>query len=214
MSRVSSPLLSWGASGQIAKTQVYSQWKGRPYVRRYVVPANPNSTDQQKTRNSFKFLNGLWQYMPSGAVAAWQLYANNNQFTPRNGWLKQNVSPLRTASDLTGITLSVAAGSGIIADAISTTATSGGIDVSLTAPSLPTGWSIDAAYALAVKDVDPQSSEEYNTGSGSTASTPWDISLTGLESGALYIVGGWFEFSKNNGAKAYGLSLQTTETPS
>jgi len=53
MPKTTAPLLSFDARGQIAHTQVYSSWRGRPYVRRYSVGTNPNTSDQQLTRNAF-----------------------------------------------------------------------------------------------------------------------------------------------------------------
>ncbi len=35
-----------GASGQFAKAMVFAGWKGVSYVRKYVIPANPQSHDQ------------------------------------------------------------------------------------------------------------------------------------------------------------------------
>src|SRR3954464_4305815 len=94
MARVVAPLLSFGASGAIGKSQVYSKWKGRPYARRYIIPSNPNTTAQQGVRGVFGFLNDLWKYLPGSALSAWQLYAEGSQITARNGWLKQNVAAL------------------------------------------------------------------------------------------------------------------------
>lgn len=50
MAKLKAPLLSFGASGQIAKTIVYFPWKGLNVARKHVVPANPNTTDQQTQR--------------------------------------------------------------------------------------------------------------------------------------------------------------------
>lgn len=63
MSKTTAPLLSIGASGQFAKTLVAATWKGVPYMRRYVVPANPNTAGQQAQRNAM-----------SAAVAAYRNY--------------------------------------------------------------------------------------------------------------------------------------------
>jgi len=43
MSKLTGPLLSFGARGQIGKAMVTSTWKGVPYARQYVVPANPQT---------------------------------------------------------------------------------------------------------------------------------------------------------------------------
>lgn len=213
MSKVRAPLLSWGAGGQIAKTQVYSQWKGRPYVRQYVVPANPNSPGQQLTRNTFRYLNRLWQYLPAGALGAWKLYAQNQRYTDRNGWLSVNNPLLRTKTDLTDAILSIGAGSGIVAQGMTATPGAGSITVALTAPELPTGWTIVNAWAMAVASVNPQVSDVYDAVSGFDASTPYSIELSGLTASQEYVVGGWFEYTKPDGKPAFGISLQDVATP-
>lgn len=50
MAKVAGPLFSLRASGAIAETLVYFAWKGLKVVRSYVVPANPQSTDQTTQR--------------------------------------------------------------------------------------------------------------------------------------------------------------------
>lgn len=50
MAKLIGPLFSLSASGKLAKTLVYSDWKGINYARQYVVPANPNSASQQVQR--------------------------------------------------------------------------------------------------------------------------------------------------------------------
>ena len=213
MAKVVAPLLGWSASGQIAKTQVYAEWKGRPYARRYVIPANPNTAGQQLTRNTFKFLNALWQFMPAASIAAWQLYAVVSRFTPRNGWLKQNNGPLRTETDLLLLTASTAAGSGLVATSMVLVAASTQITATLVAPTVPVGWTVDAAHAVAIRNVDPQTSEIYDVGYATDVSAPYDCIITGLTDAVEYVVGGWFEYTKANGQKAYGVSLSDTETP-
>ena len=46
MAKVKGPLMSLEASGSIANTITFSIWKGRPYVRQLVTPANPSSAGQ------------------------------------------------------------------------------------------------------------------------------------------------------------------------
>jgi hypothetical protein len=213
MAKTNAPLLSWGASGSIAKTQVYSTWKGRPYVRRHVIPRDPNTAEQQSVRGLFAFLNDLWKYLPSGALGAWKLYADNSRFTDRNGWIKQNLKPLQGETDLDNILLSVAAGGGIIAAAMNITPGNAQLEVALTAPALPAGWSITKAWALAVRNVDPTSSTVYDVASGSADTGPYEITLTGLTNGEEYIVGGWFEYETADGKTAYGPAKQNAATP-
>lgn len=213
MAKVTAPLLSFGAAGQIGSAQVYASWKGRAYARRYVTPSNPNTTAQQETRSTFRTLNSLWRYMPSSATAAWELYGRNSRFTARNGWLKQNISALLNQTDLTAIVLSPAAGGGIAATSITVTPGDGQVTVDLTAPVLPVGWTITAATAVAVRNIDPQSSGPMDVVGDTDTSAPWSITLTGLTNGQSYVVGGWFSYEKPDGQPAYGVSMQTTATP-
>jgi hypothetical protein len=41
-------------TGQVGKTYVGGIWKGIPYFRKYVIPANPKTTDQVAQRGKFK----------------------------------------------------------------------------------------------------------------------------------------------------------------
>jgi len=77
MAKVKGPLFSLAASGQIAKTLVYMSWKGIADVRKYVIPANPNTAGQQEQRGFFSTAVGQWHTDGFTAVdvAAWNLYA-------------------------------------------------------------------------------------------------------------------------------------------
>lgn len=213
MSKTTAPLLSFDARGQLGQTLVYSSWKGRAYARRYVVPANPQTAEQTKTRSVFSGLNAIWRFMPATAQAAWNLYADNSRITARNAWLKANVRALRGSADLTPITLSPAAGSGLTAQGIEVTPTVGGATIAVVEPTLPAGWTIVAAHALAIAQQDPHGATTAEIVSGSDTTTPYSIALTGLTTGTTYVIGAWFEYAKADGSKAYGAAQQTTVTP-
>lgn len=53
MARVNAPLFSFTARGQLAKSLVYSTWKGIDDVRSYAIPTNPRSSAQVTQRNYF-----------------------------------------------------------------------------------------------------------------------------------------------------------------
>jgi len=67
------------ASGSVGPA-VFSRWKGRPYVRTKVTPANPNTALQQTQRNHMARVNAWW----AGAKA----------------YLKQYLTPLAQARSL------------------------------------------------------------------------------------------------------------------
>jgi len=50
VAKLKAPLLSLGASGQLAKTLVFFGWKGLNVAREYVVPANPKTASQVTQR--------------------------------------------------------------------------------------------------------------------------------------------------------------------
>lgn len=77
MAKVKGPLFSLSASGQIAKTLVYGDWKGIDVVRKYVIPANPNTAGQQAQRAIFAAAVEDWHTDGFTAidVVAWNLYA-------------------------------------------------------------------------------------------------------------------------------------------
>ena len=68
MAKVSGPLLSLSASGKFANTMVASVWKGLPYMRQFVVPANPNTTAQAAHRALFTLGVTFWQTLKAVAI--------------------------------------------------------------------------------------------------------------------------------------------------
>jgi len=75
MARVSGPLLSLDASGQIYKTLVASIWKGRNYMRGYFVPTNRDSDPQKVRKAIFGQAIKAWQADYPGSNDAWDVAA-------------------------------------------------------------------------------------------------------------------------------------------
>lgn len=61
MAKVTSPLMSLDASGTIGNALVFSKWKGRNYVRQYVIPAYSNTTEQANIRLIFEQASLAWK---------------------------------------------------------------------------------------------------------------------------------------------------------
>jgi len=61
MAKLTGPLFSLSASGKLAKTLVYADWKGIDYARQYVIPSNPNSAGQQTQRGFLTTAVAQWQ---------------------------------------------------------------------------------------------------------------------------------------------------------
>lgn len=207
MSKTIAPLLSFGASGAIAKTQVYSTWKGRAYARRYVIPANPNTAEQQLTRSVFAWLNQVWKFSPASMTDAFDAYAQGQVMTGRNAFIKQNLSGLREEADLANFIFSPGARSGIASPSLVLTPGNDEIQAVLTAPALPVGWTIAKAQFAAIRDQDPNTGVLYTVTAAEDAATPFDVTISGLVSAVTYYVGGWFEFTRPDGKTAYGRSI-------
>jgi len=152
--------------------------------------------------------------MPSGALAAWNAYADTNRFTATNGFIKQNLPGLREETDLDNFVPSPAAGGGIPAAAMVLTGGALQITAALTAPTLPTGWTIIAGHALAIKQQDPQSGTAYSLFYATDASAPYSCVITGLAAATEYVVGGWFSYQKTPTEEAYGIALVDSATTS
>lgn len=78
MAKVIGPLFSFGASGKLAKTLIYSVWKGIKTVKQYVVPSNPKTDAQQTQRGFWKTVVDLWHSTNWNAadLTAWNLLAS------------------------------------------------------------------------------------------------------------------------------------------
>ena len=217
MAKVTGPLLSLGAGGSIAKTQVYSKWRGVPYVRQHVIPANPDTTDQQLTRNIFSTMNVMWKISPAGVQAPWLLYATGQPFVGRNAWLAKNVkqlynkaAPLASMATMIG---SPGAKGGTPPDAIAVSSPGAGqIDVDLTDGVAPTGWTLTAHQCFVFIDQAPDDLfASIVTFAEDTGPPPSVISLAGLATGT-YVICAWNKWLKADGISvAYSASLNDTQ---
>ena len=71
MALVSGPLMSIDASGKFANVMVASIWKGRNYMRGYVIPATSQVQACIDARAAFALAVSDWQADYPGAQAAW-----------------------------------------------------------------------------------------------------------------------------------------------
>lgn len=211
MAKVNGPILSIGASGSFGKTMVFGNWRGVPYARRHVVPANPQSTGQTLTRNAFAFLSNVWKVAGALWQAPWQQFAKGQPLTGRNAYIGQNTRVLRPMSDLTDLIISPGANGGIPPTAMTSTGGSGDIVFSLTNPTPPTGWTLSGANVLAIKQQDPQSGTDYNTYEHGLTTPFTGGTITAMPAGT-YVTGAVLEWTKPDLSIAYSRSIQSTGT--
>jgi len=215
MAKTTAPALSFGAAGQVGKTIVYARWRGRSYVRRHVVPFNPQTSAQTQVRTVFSFLQSVYKRAPALFIAPWEAYASGKPFIGRNAFNKFNIPPLQTDTDLSGLVFSPGALGGLPPTAAVATPGSGQLSVAVTAPSpLPTGWTITSAIVAAIRDGDPHSSTFTVVTADEDTTSPYTVVLTGLTASQLYRVGAWLKWLRPDGKVAYSPSILTSGTPS
>lgn len=214
MAKPTAPLLSFGASGQIGKTMVYGSWRGRSYVRRHVVPANPQSAEQTITRNAFSFMQSVYKFAPALVTDVWTAAARGKALTARNAFTKASLGLIRGESDLDNLILSGGALGGPPPASATPTPGSGSISVAITAPAvLPSGWTIAKAVAAVIRDQDPDTGILFDITAGEDATSAYAVVLSGLAA-ELYQVRAWLVWNRPDGSLAYSPELSTTSTPS
>jgi len=191
MARLTGALFSLAASGTIADTLTFASWKGIQYVRTRVIPANPRSVAQQDVRGIFSTLNEMWKRMPVGARRPFQYAARGQAFTDRNKHIGENVAVLQGEADLDNLVMSVASG-GAVPPASIASVDGGGqtIDVTLVAPTIPTGYTLEWMEAAAVLDGDPSPVLVRTTTFNDDDVAPYVINLDVGVAGT-YQVAGW-----------------------
>jgi len=213
MAKVTAPLLSFGASGSLAKSLVYSKWKGRPYTRRHVIPANPQSTAQTLTRNAFASAGSIWKIGGPLLRAPWDRFATGQVLTGRNKFMGNFVSENRGETDLLSWNMSPGAKGGL--PLTSVVASSPGVnDILLTCvtPTPPTGWTVTSTIGMVIRDQDPQTGILYETTEDEDIGGLLPL-LPGLTTAVLYVCGAWIKWAKPDGSVAYSVASMTTFTP-
>lgn len=213
MARVGGPLMSLSASGTIADTLTYSGWKGIPYVRTRVIPANPRSTEQTKTRTAFTYLQDLYKFLPGIGREPWIAATVGIPMTPQNLLLSKNVGNLRDELDLNLLIMSPGARGGIPPSSIISTPSTDTITVAVTAPTGPAGWTITAAQGLVVMDQDPHIALAGSPVAAEDTTSTYSLVFTPLITGELYQIGVWLKWLTPTGQAAYSIALRDTDTP-
>jgi len=96
MVKVHGPMFSLAASGTIGKAATFSNWKGRPYVRERVIPANPKSGPQIGMRAMLSFLSKEWAGLSTVEKATWEARAKATVIAPFNAFTSYNQTRWRS----------------------------------------------------------------------------------------------------------------------
>lgn len=222
MAKTNGALLALNASGQIAKTMVISSWRGIQYARVYREPSNPNTVEQQKTRNVFASMDDQYKRTLTLGQAPWEEAAKGRPYTGRNHFLKFNVAALRGDANMNDFVASPGVNGGLpgLSPTAVTGTGSGEIDATLDFGQAPVDWSADFIYFFALPDRDPAVGmtgfvvEASEAGPGASYTPPITVShtFTGLTPNTAYQVAMVPVWTRADGFTAYGVSevLQAT----
>ena len=214
MAKLTGPLLSFGARGQLGKAMVMAKWRGVPYARQHVIPTNPNTVAQQSVRKTFALLREMWKVAPTPIFNTWNAFAQGRPFLGVNKWIGENVRTLNGETDMNNVIFSPGAKGGPppISFTPVTGAVPGEIDFTFVAPAPPTGWALHSVVAAAFND---QAPDGFFTGpfvSTTVAAPTLTGSLSGLGSAEVCQVGGWLIWTKPDGTLAYSASITDQAT--
>lgn len=214
MALVNAPLLSFNARGQIAKSIVYSEWKGVKYARQYAVPANPKTVAQEAVRDLFSWLHDQFKFMPTAVAAVWNLYAKGKPMTGGNAFIQANLALLLGAANSDAIVITKPVAGGPPAATIAGTPAALSIAVVATAGSLPAGWTLVSGTLVCMKEVTVFAEQEQALTLAETVASPgpYSYTFTGLISGQVYIIAAFFEYTRPDGSTAYGGQVSTVAT--
>jgi len=207
MAKLTGPLLSLGARGSVADTVTFSRWRGRPYARQKVIPGDPNTAEQQLTRNAFAFLQAVYKVAPPLFTAPWGAYATGKVLTDRNAFVKFNLPVLRDTATLDAFVASPGALGGLPPTAVVATPGDDQLSIAITAPELPTGWTIQGAVAVAIREQDPDSGVLYTITAGEDLTSTYTVVLTGLASAVEYQYRGFLRWVRPDLQIAYSPAI-------
>lgn len=87
MARTTGPLLSMDASGSVGNSLTFAKWKGRNYVRRYAIPANPKSIGQTSIRTAMQYYTSMYKANTAAVEAAFADIAQSQKLSPFNAFI-------------------------------------------------------------------------------------------------------------------------------
>lgn len=210
MAKLTAPLLSMGARGQIGKSMVVGNWRGIDYARQYVTPANPRTVAQQANRTRFALLREMYKLAPAAVRAPWDAFASGRPFTGVNKFVGENNRLLAGQADFANAIMSPGANGGL--PPVSIVVANGAVDGEVTVTvnvtdQLPEGWTVHSCAAAAHLEQDPTGLFTGPFKAGTDNAAPYSITLDGFTLGDEVRAYGWVIYSKPNGALAYSVSL-------
>ncbi len=215
MAKVKGALFGLKTRGQLGKAMVYAEWRGVQYARSHVVPANPRTAEQTKTRSVFSWLNAYWRFAPGLAREPWTAFARGKPFTDRNALLAANIPVLREVTTIADFIASPGTASAppLARLTVSATATSGQLVANADPSPPPQDWELRGVVFIALRNQDPHGAFLETIRFSEDMTAPYSATFDGLTSGQSYVVAAWPIYEKPDMTLAYGPSINALGTP-
>lgn len=212
MPRLTGPLFSLTARNTLGQAVTYSVWRGIQYARQRVIPSNPQTTAQTNHRNIFITLNRMWLRMPTFGRAPWTAAALGQPFTNRNRFLSANLDAMSGQVNMQQLIGSDGPGGAPPPlTAVSASGGAGQLTITLTQPTLPTGWTQVSSDAIAVIDGNPTTPLTPTPQQQQDAVAPFtSVAFVGLATGT-YVWSVWNVMTAPDGTTRYSVALRGTQ---
>lgn len=216
MAKVYGPAMSFDATGKLAKSIVFSDWKGIGYVRKYTIPANPKSTAQVSHRGLFAYVHDIYKWLPTYVQLPWVTYSKGKPLTPMNVWQSKNMKGIGTAGNNDNLLFSTPVNGGPALTGVTYTAGATKITVAADDPVLPTGWAVNSFFGVCTPEVTSFAETEPVLVFGTNMAvlgSPYTVDITGLTTGTAYVVGAGFTYTRADGSIAANGAASGKVTP-
>lgn len=193
---------------------VMSAWRGVRLARRFRSPSNPQTTDQMKVRRLFQNLTRAWTVQNTETRAAWVAFASGKDFTGRNSLIAKNVPAMNDQTDADDFFGTPGDASTIPPLSTAIVPSDGALEVTITPPTVPSGWTVAACTAYCFLDADwSAASEDVAQVEAVDVTTPFVCDLTGLTNGSEYQVRSFIRWTAPDATTRYSACIAEQATP-
>jgi len=210
MAKPKAPLLAFEVSGTVGKTTVFGSTRGKQTARRHVIPANPKTAEQNKTRGTFNTGSKIWKNAGPLLKAPWDKFASGKILSGYNKFVgnftRQNRGQVNLQSWKCSIETFGAPPSPFL---FMQNVFPGQLIWVAPTPTPPTGWTALKVTLVMVEDQDPETAIIYETIEDEENAGVFGH-IVGLKNGVLFVCGSFLKWSKPDGSLAYSEAVVIT----
>jgi hypothetical protein len=91
MVRLKGPSLASQATGSLADTMIFSNWKGRSYLKKWSKTGNPSTSDQVAIRAVTRFCTQHFDDLDAADLATWEALAQSRRIAVFNAFIGESI---------------------------------------------------------------------------------------------------------------------------